>query len=112
MHNPTAKDGLDLADFFSAAEARNDRWRSLHRVARALSDRPTDKLRTEADALLAELTPLGEFYSATLFLAESSATTVVGFAPPLDKFGNNVRAQEAIRYISEQLDLNIFGSSK
>ena len=37
---------------------------------------------------------------------------IVGFAPPLDKFGNSVRAQEAIRYISEQLDLNIFGSSK
>ena len=38
--------------------------------------------------------------------------SIVGFAPPLDKFGNSVRAQEAIRYISEQLDLSIFGSSK
>lgn len=37
---------------------------------------------------------------------------IVGFAPPLDQFGNSVRAQEAIRYISEQLDLNIFGSSR
>ena len=37
---------------------------------------------------------------------------IAGFAPPLDKFGNSVRAQEAIRYISEQLDLNIFGPSK
>jgi glutaminase len=37
---------------------------------------------------------------------------IVGFAPPLDKFGNSVRAQEAIRYISEQLDLSIFGPSK
>ena len=37
---------------------------------------------------------------------------IVGFAPPLDKFGNSVRAQEAIRYIAEQLDLNIFGSAK
>jgi glutaminase len=37
---------------------------------------------------------------------------IVGFAPPLDKFGNSVRAQEAIRYIAEQLDLNIFGSLK
>ena len=60
MNNPTAKNGFDLADFFSAAEGRNDRWRSLHRVARALSDRPADKLRTEAAALLAELTPLEE----------------------------------------------------
>jgi glutaminase len=37
---------------------------------------------------------------------------IVGFAPPLDKFGNSVRAQEAIRYISDQLDLSIFGSAK
>jgi glutaminase len=37
---------------------------------------------------------------------------IVGFAPPLDKFGNSVKAQEAIRYIAEQLDLNIFGSGK
>ena len=37
---------------------------------------------------------------------------IVGFAPPLDKFGNSVRAQEAIRYIAEKLDLSIFGSSK
>jgi glutaminase len=37
---------------------------------------------------------------------------IVGFAPPLDQFGNSVRAQEAIRYISEQLDLSIFGSAK
>jgi len=37
---------------------------------------------------------------------------IVGFAPPLDKFGNSVRAQEAIRYIAEQLDLSIFGPAK
>ncbi len=37
---------------------------------------------------------------------------IVGFSPPLDKFGNSVRAQEAIRYIAEQLDLSIFGSLK
>jgi glutaminase len=37
---------------------------------------------------------------------------IVGFAPPLDKFGNSVRAQEAIRYIAEQLELSIFGSAK
>jgi len=38
--------------------------------------------------------------------------SIVGFAPPLDKFGNSVRAQEAIRYIAEQLDCSIFGSVK
>jgi glutaminase len=37
---------------------------------------------------------------------------IVGFAPPLDQFGNSVRAQKAIQYIAEQLDLSIFGSSK
>lgn len=37
---------------------------------------------------------------------------IVGFAPPLDKFGNSVRAQKAIQYIAEQLELSIFGSSK
>jgi glutaminase len=37
---------------------------------------------------------------------------IVGFAPPLDQFGNSVRAQKAIRFIAEQLDLSIFGSSR
>ena len=37
---------------------------------------------------------------------------IVGFAPPLDSFGNSVRAQKAIRHIAEQLDLNVFGSSE
>jgi glutaminase len=38
--------------------------------------------------------------------------SIVGFSPPLDQFGNSVRAQEAIRYIAETLDLSIFGSPK
>jgi glutaminase len=38
--------------------------------------------------------------------------SIAAFAPPLDKFGNSVRAQEAIRYIAEQLDLSIFGYAK
>jgi glutaminase len=37
---------------------------------------------------------------------------IVGFAPPLDKFGNSVRSQKAIQYIAEQLDLSIFGSAR
>lgn len=36
---------------------------------------------------------------------------IVGFAPPLDSFGNSVRAQKAIRHIAEKLDLSIFGSA-
>jgi glutaminase len=37
---------------------------------------------------------------------------IAAFAPPLDEFGNSVRAQKAIQHISEQLELNIFGSGK
>jgi glutaminase len=37
---------------------------------------------------------------------------IVGFAPPLDPFGNSVRAQKAIQHIAEELDLSIFGSAK
>ncbi|MFC4994559.1 glutaminase A [Rubritalea tangerina] len=38
--------------------------------------------------------------------------TIVGFAPPLDTYGNSVRAQKAIEFIASELDLNIFGSTK
>lgn len=37
---------------------------------------------------------------------------IVGFSPPLDQFGNSVRAQKAIQYISENLGLSIFGPGK
>jgi glutaminase len=33
---------------------------------------------------------------------------IVGFAPPLDKAGNSVKAQKAIEYIADQLGLNVF----
>jgi glutaminase len=33
---------------------------------------------------------------------------IVGFAPPLDKAGNSVKAQLAINYIADQLGLNIY----
>lgn len=33
---------------------------------------------------------------------------IAAFSPRLDKAGNSIRAQKAIAYISEQLDLNIF----
>ncbi|HET7537081.1 MAG TPA: hypothetical protein VFJ90_11535, partial [Candidatus Didemnitutus sp.] len=59
MNKPASH--LDLKDFFSASEARIDRWRSLHRVAQALGARPSDKLRAEAVALLGELGPLEDY---------------------------------------------------
>lgn len=37
---------------------------------------------------------------------------IVGFAPPLDEFGNSVRAQKAIEHISAKLGLSIFGAGK
>jgi glutaminase len=33
---------------------------------------------------------------------------IVGFAPPLDKAGNSVKAQKALDYIAEKLGLNLF----
>jgi glutaminase len=37
---------------------------------------------------------------------------IVGFSPPVNEAGNSVRATEAIDYIIDQLDLDIFGSTK
>lgn len=37
---------------------------------------------------------------------------IVGFAPPLDSVGNSVRAQKAIEYIADELELNVFGAGK
>jgi glutaminase len=33
---------------------------------------------------------------------------IVGFAPPLNKAGNSVKAQEAIAYVAERLDINLY----
>lgn len=37
---------------------------------------------------------------------------IVGFAPPLNEAGNSIRATEAINYIVQQLDVNLFGSTR
>src|SRR5262245_4474546 len=53
---------MELRDFFSAAEARIDRWRTLNRVAKSLasaSARPASG-GEDPKALLAELGPLEE----------------------------------------------------
>ncbi|CAO3424411.1 ornithine decarboxylase [Azospirillum doebereinerae] len=81
---------LDLKDFFSANEARLDRWRALLRVARSLADRPVDEaaatLRSRAEELLAELGPLEAFFGypgPTLMTALHDRLTVgdgAGFA--------------------------------
>src|SRR3954469_3411627 len=54
---------LSLNQFFSAAEARIDRWRTLNRIARALessNESRIDVLRKELNAVLEEIAPLEE----------------------------------------------------
>lgn len=36
---------------------------------------------------------------------------IAAFSPPLDRFGNSVRSQRAIRHLSEVLDLNLFATT-
>ncbi|MEG2665476.1 MAG: glutaminase, partial [Bacteroidales bacterium] len=36
---------------------------------------------------------------------------IAAFSPPLDKAGNSVKAQKAIKYIANKLKINIFGST-
>ena len=52
---------IDLRDFFTASEARVDRWRSLHRLAKELAESTgskTEPLKTEAADLLAAMEPI------------------------------------------------------
>lgn len=52
---------IGLNEFFSAAEARVDRWRTLNRIARALATDPSpdiESLTIQASTLLEELQPL------------------------------------------------------
>src|SRR5262245_55856394 len=54
---------LDLRDFFSAAEARIDRWRTLNRIAKAVAGggvSPAGGHVGDPKGLLAELAPLEE----------------------------------------------------
>jgi len=54
---------IELNQFFSAAEARVDRWRSLHRLTKALaaSDASaSERVRNDVKALVDELRPLEE----------------------------------------------------
>jgi len=55
---------LSLNQFFSASEARVDRWRTLNRITRALATgagQNVDKLRAELAGVLEELLPLEDF---------------------------------------------------
>jgi arginine decarboxylase len=59
---------MDLANFFSAAEARTDRWRQLNATARAweaavAQGKPDKKMHAEAGQLFAEIGPLESFWA-------------------------------------------------
>ncbi len=55
---------MELSNFFSAAEGRLDRWRTLHRIAKNLVGAPekdAEALRQEAQTLLADMGPIEDF---------------------------------------------------
>src|SRR4051812_27503120 len=59
---------LDLKDFFSAAEARTDRWRQINAAARAweaavAQGKLDDRLPAEARRLLGEVAPLEGYWA-------------------------------------------------
>jgi arginine decarboxylase len=60
----TEKKDLDLSNFFSAAEGRLDRWRTLHRIAKNLvgaAEREAEAPRQEGQKLLADMGPIEDF---------------------------------------------------
>ena len=59
---------MDLKDFFSAAEARIDRWCELNTVGRALEGavgqgQTADKLHAQAAGLLADISPMENYWA-------------------------------------------------
>ena len=59
---------MDLANFFSASEARTDRWRQLNAAGRAweaavAQGKPDKKLHAEAAQLFAEIGPLESYWA-------------------------------------------------
>ena len=56
----------DLTDFFSASEARTDRWRQLSAIGRvwdSAAANADDSLHAEAGRLFAELSPLESYWA-------------------------------------------------
>ena len=59
---------MDLKDFFSAAEARSDRWSEMNSLGRAweaaiAQGEPADKLHTQAAQLLGEISPMENYWA-------------------------------------------------
>ena len=71
----SAAEVRSLNQFFSAADARIDRWRTLNRIARALAaadGASVAKLRDEAQAVFSDLAPIEELngYPGTTLMGE------------------------------------------
>jgi arginine decarboxylase len=67
-HSDTPAKTMDLKDFFSAAEARSDRWRDLAAAARAWEaasegGKPTETIAATAARILAEVAPLETYWA-------------------------------------------------
>src|SRR5690242_21226038 len=79
---------VELNQFFSATEARVDRWRSLHRLTKALatsSTRATEQTRSQVKAVLDELRPLEELngYPGPQLMAQVDEQLEADDAPAL-----------------------------
>ena len=60
----TTQTNLDLKDFFSATDARQDRWQQLNSTARALSQpQPVSGAHEQAVKLVGEMEPLESHYA-------------------------------------------------
>jgi arginine decarboxylase len=88
---------IDLRDFFSAAEARVDRWRTLNRTAKALAGSgqlPAGGSRQDPEALLAELAPIEDLcgYPGPRLMAQVHERLQTGdwtgFARLVQRIGN------------------------
>jgi len=88
---------VELNEFFSAAEARVDRWRSLHRLTKALAasdGSATERLRSEVNALLEELRPLEELngYPGPELMARVNEQLEAGDSPALARTVQRISA--------------------
>ena len=88
---------VELNQFFSAAEARVDRWRSLHRLTKALAASEasaSERVRSEVKALVEELRPLEELngYPGPQLMAQLDEQLAAGDAQALARSVQRISA--------------------
>src|SRR6187455_1217377 len=92
MNKPV--EGAGVRSFFSASQDREERWRELHRVAKALAagTGQADKLRQEAQALLTQLGPLEELcgYPGARLMAQVNERLKEGDAASLARLTQRI----------------------